>query len=75
MGSIKQAGQQTQQSLDQQIARIKRQHEEELTQLRKTLEEELAKEKDALRTEQDIKITTYKNELSTQLVMIVFIHV
>lgn len=64
------AGQQAQQqSLNQQIAVIKRQHEEELAKLRKTFDEELAREKDSLKAEQDNKITTYKNELSTQLVI------
>lgn len=65
-----QARQQAQQSLDQQIAAVKRQHEEELAKLRKTFDEELEKEKDSLRTEQDNKIATYKNELSAQLVIV-----
>lgn len=64
------ARQQTQQSLDQQIAAVKQQHEEELAKLRKTFEEELEKEKDTLKAEQDIKIATYKTELSTQLVIV-----
>lgn len=65
-----QASQQAQQSLNQQIAAVKQQHEEELAKLRKTLDEELEKEKDSLRTEQDHKITAYKNELSVQLVIV-----
>ena len=65
-----QASQQAQQSLDQQIAAVKQQHKEELAKLRKTLDEELEKEKDLLRTEQDHKITAYKNELSVQLVIV-----
>ena len=71
LGSTDQARQQAaHQSLNQQIAVIKQQHEEELAKLRKTFDEELAKEKNSLRAEQDIKITAYKNELSTQLVII-----
>ena len=69
LGYSDQVGQQAQQqSLNQQIAMVKRQHEEELAKLRKTFDEELAREKDSLKAEQDIKITTYKNELSSQLV-------
>lgn len=64
------ARQQAQESLDQQIATLKQQHEEELAKLRRTFEEELEKEKDILRAEQDIKITACKNELSTQLVIV-----
>ena len=72
LGNTDQAiGQQAQQqSLNQQIAVVKRQHEEELAKLRKSFDEELAREKDSLKAEQEITITTYKNELSTQLVII-----
>ena len=70
LGNIDQARQQSQLSLDQQIAAVKQQHEEELAKLRKSFDEELEKEKDSLRAEQDVKISTYKNELSTQLVSI-----
>ena len=71
-GQASQQAQQSldQQSLDQQIAAVKQQHEEELAKLRKTLDEELEKEKDSLRTEQYNKITAYKNELSVQLVIV-----
>ena len=72
-GNTNQAKQQSQQSLNQQIATVKQQHAEELATLRKTFDEELAKEKDSLKAEQDIKITTYKNELSTQLVIAIII--
>ena len=70
LGNTIQAKQQSQQSLNQQIAAVKQQHEEELATLRKTFDEELAKERDSLRAGQDIKITAYKNELSTHLVII-----
>ena len=69
LSNMSQPRQQAQSSLDQQIAVIKRQHEEELAKLRKTFEEELAKERDTLRSEKDAKIASYKNELSTQLVI------